>query len=98
LLTGSLSTLKFQLLLTGTLPCQLLLTGSLSTFTFSTFTFLLLTPVGTLACMQMHLYHLGLTLSSLCSCATAPRAPLNGRDILAESIDDCGDIIVRLVK
>ena len=35
LLTGSLSTLKFQLLLTGTLPCQLLLTGSLSTFTFS---------------------------------------------------------------
>jgi hypothetical protein len=23
---------------------------------------------------------------------------LNGRDILAESIDDCGDIIVRLVK
>ena len=46
----------------------------------------------------MHLYHLGLTLSSLCSCATAPRAPLNGRDILAESIDDCSDIIVRLVK
>ena len=54
--------------------------------------------IGSLACMHMHLYHLGLTRISLCSCRTAPRAPLKGRDILAESIDDCGDIIVRLVK